>query len=73
MCLGIPALVVSLEGDHAVVDVAGARRRVCSALCDGLKNGDYVIVHAGFIIHRIDPERAVETLNTIRTIGRHSR
>ncbi|HHD10800.1 MAG TPA: HypC/HybG/HupF family hydrogenase formation chaperone [Deltaproteobacteria bacterium] len=69
MCLGIPALVVTIKDDEAVVDVAGARRRVSAALTEGVKEGDYVIIHAGFIIQKIDTERAEETLKMLRTIG----
>ncbi len=69
MCLAIPALVIGLEGDKAIVDVAGARRRVSTVLVDGIEEGDYVIVHAGFIIQKIDADRAAETIRMIRRLG----
>ncbi len=70
MCLGIPALVIGLEGEEALVDVAGARRKVSTALVEGIEEGDYVIVHAGFIIQKIDADRAAETIRMIRELGR---
>ncbi len=69
MCLGIPALVLDISGDDATVDVAGARRRANLSLLPGASVGDYVILHAGFAIERIDPVRAVETLELIRTVA----
>jgi len=70
MCLGIPGLVVVIKGTTATVDVAGAKKEVSLALMDGVKKGDYVIVHAGFAIERIDEEKAEETLRLIEEAGR---
>jgi hydrogenase expression/formation protein HypC len=63
MCLGIPGLVVERQesGDElasAVVEFAGVRRRVCIACVPESQPGDYVIVHAGIAISRIDPVEA---------------
>ena len=63
MCLGIPGLVVERQesGDElasAVVEFAGIRRRVCLACVPEAGAGDYVIVHAGIAISRIDPAEA---------------
>ena len=66
MCLGIPARVVAVEGDEALVELAGARRRVSSALADSIAEGDYVVVHAGFIIEKIDELAARNTLAMIK-------
>ena len=63
MCLGIPMEVIALDGQMAEVAQAGVRRRVSLAVCDELpQKGDYVIVHAGFAIHRLDPRAACEAL-----------
>lgn len=63
MCLGIPMEVIDLDGQMAEVAQAGVRRRVSLACCDEpLQRGDYVIVHAGFAIHRLDPKAAGQTL-----------
>jgi hydrogenase expression/formation protein HypC len=56
MCLAIPAEVVSLDGTTATVSVEGARREVDVSLIDEVTVGDYVLVHAGFALHRWDEE-----------------
>lgn len=62
MCLAIPARVVETDGIEALVDLDGVRKRVSVALLDGVAPGDYVIVHVGHAIGRIDPEEAERTL-----------
>ena len=63
MCLAIPARVVALpEPDAALIDVGGVRKRVSLALLDGVAIGDYVIVHVGYALTRLDPEEAERTL-----------
>lgn len=63
MCIAAPMKVIEVDGDAALVDRAGARLRVSLAVCDQpAVVGDYVIVHAGFAIHRLDPDSARETL-----------
>ncbi len=63
MCLAIPARVVEmLDGDMAVVEMGGVRKEVSLALLDEVSEGDYVIVHVGFALNRLDPEEAARTL-----------
>ena len=63
MCLAIPVKVVELlEGDQATVDVGGVRKDISLALVDGIAVGDYVILHVGFAIQRLDAEEAEKTL-----------
>ena len=63
MCLAIPARVVELlPGQRAVVDLSGVRKQVSIALVDDAQLGDYVIVHVGYAIGKIDPEEAERTL-----------
>lgn len=63
MCLALPALIVSLEGDdQAVVDLGGVRKQVSIALVPEARLGDYVVVHVGHAIGLIDPEEAARTL-----------
>ncbi len=63
MCLAIPARVVELlPGPQAVVDLSGVRKQVSIALVDDAQLGDYVIVHVGYAIGKIDPEEAERTL-----------
>ena len=70
MCLAIPAQVVELrEGDGAVVDLAGVRKETPLALVDGVAVGDYVIVHVGYALNKLDPEEAAKTLALFAEIG----
>jgi hydrogenase expression/formation protein HypC len=63
MCLAIPAQVVELrDGDLAVVDLAGVRKEISLALVDGVALGDYVIVHVGYALNKLDPDEAARTL-----------
>jgi hydrogenase expression/formation protein HypC len=63
MCLGIPGKIVSIAATGlAEVDFSGVRRAVSLLLCPEAQVGDYVLVHVGFAIQRLDPEEALETL-----------
>lgn len=67
MCLAIPARVVALEpNDIAVVDVEGVRKRVSVMLVDDVAVDDYLIVHVGFALSRLDPEEAEQSLVLLR-------
>lgn len=63
MCLAIPAQVIEiLEYDQAIVDMGGVRKPISTALLEEVAVGDYVIVHVGYALNRLDPEEAAETL-----------
>ncbi|MDH4191164.1 MAG: HypC/HybG/HupF family hydrogenase formation chaperone [Betaproteobacteria bacterium] len=63
MCLAIPARIVNrLAGDDAVIDAGGVRKTVSLALVPEAAEGDYVIVHVGYAISRLDPREAERTL-----------
>lgn len=63
MCLAVPAQVVELKmGDLAVVEMDGVRKEISLALLDDVNIGDYVIVHVGYALNRLDPEEAAKTL-----------
>jgi hydrogenase expression/formation protein HypC len=63
MCLAIPARVVELRaGDQAIVDLGGVRKDVSLALVEGIVAGDYVIVHVGYALQKLDPDEAARTL-----------
>jgi len=61
MCLAVPARIVELENDSAVVDAMGNRWKAKTTLLEGAKVGDIVLVHAGFAISRVDEEEAKKT------------
>ncbi len=62
MCLSVPAKVVKVGDQYAQVDIAHNRLRVSTALVEGVKVGDYLLVHAGFAIAIYDPEEAEKSL-----------
>jgi len=66
MCLGIPMKILSKNGERAVVALGGTKREISIALIGDAKTGDYVIVHAGFAIEKLDERRAKETLGIFK-------
>ena len=62
MCLAVPARVVELDGDNAIVDLDGIRKETSTVLLDEVAVGDYVLIHVGFALERIDPVEAAKTL-----------
>ncbi|HEX9976830.1 MAG TPA: HypC/HybG/HupF family hydrogenase formation chaperone [Dehalococcoidales bacterium] len=69
MCLAIPALVKSIEGHQAVVDIDGVTRDVSIMLTPEARVGDYVLLHTGYAINVIDAAEAEETLKLLRQIS----
>ena len=65
MCLAVPAKIVELNGTAATISVDGALREVDVSLIEDARLGDYVLVHAGFAIHKWDKSE-VEELEAIR-------
>jgi len=61
MCLAIPARIVELQDDRAVVDAMGNRWKAKTTLLPGAKLGDVVLIHAGFAIAIVDEEEAKKT------------
>lgn len=72
MCLAIPARIVELKGDRAVVDAMGNRWKARTTLLPEAKLGDLVLVHAGFAISLVDEEQAKETWELFAQINRFS-
>ena len=67
MCLAIPALIVEKEGNRAKADIGGDVREVSLELVDRpAEVGDYVLIHAGFAIQKLDREEAKKTLEVFR-------
>ncbi len=65
MCVAIPGRVKSIEGVTAEVEVGGVTRQVNVQLTPEVKKDDYVLVHAGFSIHIIEEQEALETLKLL--------
>jgi hydrogenase expression/formation protein HypC len=73
MCLALPARVVALPApDCAIVDLGGVRKQISIALVPDAQVGDYVIVHVGYAIGRLDPEEAEATLALFACMDRPS-
>ena len=68
MCLAIPARIVELQGDNAVVDAMGNRWKAKTTLLPEAKLGDLVLIHAGFAISLVDEEEARKTWQLIAEI-----
>lgn len=69
MCLGVPMQVIALHDDTVTAEMDGVQREASlMMLGEPVVVGDYVIVHAGFAIARIDPEEAQETLRLMREL-----
>ncbi|MBA4367150.1 MAG: HypC/HybG/HupF family hydrogenase formation chaperone [Desulfobacterium sp.] len=66
MCLAIPSKIIRIVGDMGTVDVDGVKRDVSLLMIEEPQLGDYVIVHAGFAIHKIDEITAKETLQLLK-------
>lgn len=62
MCLAVPARVTAINGEEAVLDYGGVTRKANISMLSDVKVGDYVLVHVGYAISKMDEEEALETL-----------
>lgn len=70
MCLALPARIVELrENELGIVDLGGVRKEVSLALVEEVGVGDYVIVHVGYALSRLDTEEAEATLRLFAELG----
>ena len=71
MCLAMPVLVLELTSDdQAIVDLGGVRLQISLALVDGVAAGDYVILHAGYALQKLDRQEADRTLGMFADLAR---
>jgi len=68
MCLGVPVRITEISGSRAVGEIGGVKREIDISFVD-VEVGDYVILHAGFAIQRLDEREAEETLKLLREMG----
>lgn len=68
MCLSIPAKILSINGDKARVSLGGAEYNAALNLVEDVKVGDYVLLHSGFAIQKINEEEARETMRLLNEI-----
>ena len=69
MCLAIPAKIIDIQDGTGTIDMDGTKRQVSLLLLSDAQVGDYVIVHAGFAIHKIDEAEAMESLRVLREMA----
>jgi hydrogenase expression/formation protein HypC len=69
MCLALPARITEIhDGDSATVTLGGVRKQVSLALVEGAEVGDYVIVHVGYALSKLDPDEAERTLALLTSL-----
>ncbi|MDD2335829.1 MAG: HypC/HybG/HupF family hydrogenase formation chaperone [Geobacteraceae bacterium] len=67
MCLAVPMQITSIDGESMIAEIDGVRREASlMMLSENVQVGDYVLIHAGFAISRLDEEEALETLAIMR-------
>lgn len=69
MCLGVPGKVLEIEKNTARVDVGGFLREISLDLCPDVSVGEYVLIHTGFAIQKVDEEDAKETLELLKQMA----
>jgi hydrogenase expression/formation protein HypC len=72
MCLAIPAKVISVEGSTALVTIEDVEYRASLLLLDDVHPGDFIMLHAGFAIQKVDEEEAAETLRLLNEVANNS-
>ena len=69
MCLAIPCKIIEIENNMAVIDVGGAKGEASLLLIEDPRIGEYVIVHAGFAIQKMDEKEAMESLKVLHEVA----
>lgn len=69
MCLGVPVKIIQVKGNEGVAEFKGIKKEINLELLENVKKGDYVILHAGFAIQKIEPEEALETLKLFEELS----
>ncbi len=65
MCLAVPAQIKQVKKNNAIVDFGGVSKEISLGIIDAVKKGDYVLVHAGFAIGKVDKIEAEDTLKLL--------
>jgi len=68
MCLAVPGRIVSIEGAAGLIDILGVKRKASLELIDNVKVGDFVLIHAGCAIEKVNRKEALKTIALFREI-----
>lgn len=71
MCVAVPMKIKKIEDDRGIVEIGGTEREVSFKLLKDARKGDYVIVHAGFAIQKLDEKEALETLELFKELEQY--
>jgi hydrogenase expression/formation protein HypC len=69
MCLAVPLKIISVEGKMGIGELGGVKKKISLMLLDEVKVGDYVLLHAGFAINKLETKEAEELLQLLREIS----
>ncbi|KKM00079.1 hypothetical protein LCGC14_1808020 [marine sediment metagenome] len=69
MCLAVPLKIISIKGKMGVGELGGVKRKISLMLLDKVRVGDYVLLHAGFAINKLETKEAEELLQLLREIS----
>lgn len=69
MCLAVPAQILSVDGTKALASMEVVKKEIDLTLTPEVTEGDWVVVHVGYALQRIDPQKALETLEAMKTAG----
>jgi len=69
MCLAIPLRIISIKGKMGIGELGGVKRKISLMLLDKVRVGDYVLLHAGFAINKLETKEAEELLQLLREIS----
>jgi hydrogenase expression/formation protein HypC len=69
MCLAVPLRITEINGKEALGELEGIKRKIRVDFIEGLKLGDFVIVHAGFAIEKLDEKQALENLKALKEVA----
>jgi len=69
MCLAVPMKVISLQNDTGIAEMSGVKKEISFMMLPEVEIGDYVIVHAGFAIQKLNEEEAQKTLALFREMA----
>lgn len=72
MCLSVPAKILKIENDEAVVSINGVQTKISLLLVDDISAGEYVLVHAGYALQTLSEEEAMEGLKIIKKLNENA-